>query len=249
MKKAIAPAVLMLLASACSGATPGPTSTSQVSTTSSDAVGPEILVSPEFLQGTIPGASLMLLVTLAGESASADLSAQADGGEVTVAPASIVSGEVAEVTVVADPTDVESDLEISISAVAGGGETEVSRTVTVLPWADDRGRQAREILSLFTDWLAENRPDLGIAEELPITGTFTAPMLLVVSHYTFWTEQWEIGLAWHVMVPPDDFAEIYLRSRTEWEPTMAFRLGSWQTALETGDVDIAEVSPPAEVVR
>lgn len=151
------------------------------------------------------------------------------------------------VTVVLGPADMESELEISISAVADGAETEVTRTVTVLPWADDRGPQAREILSLFTDWLAENRPDLGIAER--------------ATHH----RQLHRCCSWcptHVLDRPvgdrprlarDDAARRLrrnlLRPRNELKPTMAFRLGSWQTALETGEVEIGESSPPAEVVR
>ena len=152
-------------------------------------------------------------------------------------------------TVVASPTDEEAEAAVTIAATAAGASSEVIRTVTVLPWPDDRAEQARETLALFAGWLGENRPELGVAEEIELTGSLTAPLLLVVSHYTFWSDDWEMGLSWHVMMPPDDFAELYLRPRGELAPTMAFRIGSWQTALETGEADITEVAPPPEVVR
>lgn len=224
------------------------TAAPDATTTPPSGAAVEIEVAPEFVQGTIPGAPLVLLVTLI-EGDEARLSATGDGAEVSVAPDRIGAGEVAEVTVVASPTEEETELGVTIVATADGGTSEVNRTVTVLPWTDDRGQQAREILALFAVWLGENRPELGIAEEIAVTGSFTAPLLLVVSHYTFWTDEWEMGLSWHVMVPPDDFAELYLRPREELIPTMAFRLGSWQTALETGQVDITQVPPPPEVVR
>lgn len=71
----------------------------------------------------------------------------------------------------------------------------------------------------------------------------------MVSHYTFYSPDWEVGAAWHIMVPPDDFAEVYLRSRGELRPSLGFRLDSWQTALEAGDLTITEIDPPMEVVR
>lgn len=224
------------------------TAAADATTTPQFGAAVEIEVAPEFVQGTIPGAPLVLLVTLI-EGDEATLSATGDGAEVSVAPDRIGAGEVAEVTVVASPTEEETELGVTIVATADGGTSEVNRTVTVLPWPDDRSQQARGVLALFAVWLGENRPALGIAEEIAVTGSFTAPLLLVVSHYTFWTDEWEMGLSWHVMVPPDDFAELYLRPREELIPTMAFRLGSWQTALETGQVDITEVPPPPEVVR
>jgi hypothetical protein len=243
--------VCLLLAatlSACGGGAVPPTVAPDATTTPPSGTAVEIEVAPEFIQGTIPGAPLMLLLTLVGGE-EATLSVTGDGAEVTVAPERIGAGQVAEVTVVASPTDEEIEAGVTIVATADGGSSQVTRTFTVLPWPDDRGEQAREILALFAGWLGENRPELGIAEEIAVAGSFTAPLLLVVSHYTFWTDEWEMGLSWHVMVPPDDFAELYLRPREELTPTMAFRLGSWQTALETGAVDITEVPPPPEVVR
>lgn len=244
--------VLVFLAASCgdgSGSTtvvPPDTSV----TTSAPGSAPQLRLAPEFIQGAIPDTELVLLVALAeGEPGSIDLEAEVTGAEVTVDPATITGSQVAEVTVVPDPTDEESQLTVVVSATRDGVLGEVKREFTVVPWPDDREAQAREILGMFLGWLADNRPELGLGPDSELSGSFTAPLLLVVSHYTFYNEEWEIGLSWHVMVPPDDFSEIYLRPRDELQPTIAFRLDSWQTALETGEVDLTEVAPPAEVVR
>jgi hypothetical protein len=71
----------------------------------------------------------------------------------------------------------------------------------------------------------------------------------VVSHYEFTNDDYELGLSWHIMVPPDDWSELYLRPRDELNPTRAFRMSSWSAAMEGGEVEFTEVSPPAEVVR
>jgi hypothetical protein len=68
-------------------------------------------------------------------------------------------------------------------------------------------------------------------------------------HYVFFNDGWEVGVSWHIMIAPDDFAEAYLRPRGALRPTRRFRIGSYQTALETGFVEVTEVEPPAEVTR
>ncbi|MGD2059682.1 MAG: hypothetical protein PVF87_02335 [Acidimicrobiia bacterium] len=226
-----------------------PTSTRPAPTTS-PLPGPGVMVSPEFIQGAIPGESLVLLVAGAYPDGSpVEVAAEVTNGRVTVEPSTIEGAEIEEVTVVPDPTDAETTMSIEIQTSQDGDTTVFSREVNVLPWEDDRGGQASEILTLFTAWLDQNRPELGISPDTEFEGTFLAPELLVVSHYGFFYEQWELGLSWHVMLPPDDFAELYLRRRTELYPSLAFRIGSWQNALESGSAEVIEIDPPAEVVR
>ena len=254
--RAMAAIILPLVLTGCAGAselattTSAPTSTRPTPTTTAQSEE-SVLVSPEFIQGAIPGERLVLLVGNAdAEAGQLTIAADATNASVTIDPSTIGGDQVAEVTVVPAATRTESETAITIDVVQENGQSlSWNRTVTVLPWDDDRGEQARDILALFTTWLAENRPELGVTPETEFEGTFLAPQLLVVSHYGFFSEEWEIGLAWHVMLPPDDFSEIYLRPRSELRPAMAFRINSWQTAQESGSAQVSEVAPPAEVVR
>jgi len=232
---------------ACSG-TSGATST--VTSSTEAVVSPDILVSPEFINGAIPGGRLVLLAGLVDPNQGPiAISAEASGAEVAVEPSEISGSEVAEVTIVPEPTSSETGIDVTITAASGDQTYDVTRTFTVIPWEDDREDQGRKILSLFTGWIADAHPEFGITDQTEFVGTYTAPMLLVVSHYTFFSDDWEVGVSWHIMVPPDDFAEMYLRPRTELVPTHAYRIGSWQTALDTGTVDVIEVIPPVEVIR
>jgi hypothetical protein len=246
--------LLLTLVAACDGSATPATSSSPATSTrpgpvTTTPVGP-VVVSPEFIQGAIPGAQVVLLVSQNDETAGAAVvTASAPGATVEVRPSEISGTQVAEVTVVPDATGTETELTITIEVATDDTTHTETRTTPVLTWEDDRAEQAREILGLFTSWLAENRSDLGITLETEFEGTLLAPQLLVVSHYGFFNDEWEIGLSWHVMIPPDDFSEIYLRPRSALQPTLAFRVGSWQTALDTGDYQIAEVEPPFEVVR
>lgn len=214
--------------------------------------GFELRVSPEFVQGAIPGAATGVLVTIADDDESdapVVLTASADGAQVTIERGQISEGEVAEVTVVADPATAERPLNITVTGRRGDVEQAATRSTTVFPWEDDRGVFAAQLLDLFTIWLADQQPALGIDADTEFTGSFVAPGLLVVSHYLFMSDEWEVGLSWHIMVAPDDWAEIYLRPRREAAPTLAFRLASQQAALDDGIVTISAVPPPSEVVR
>lgn len=243
--KSVFAGLFLLLVGACDGSG---TPTTSVPPTS--APSGKVLVSPEFIQGAIPGAEVVLLVSQSDETAGiATVTAAAPGATITVKPSEISGVEVAEVTVVPEATTSETELVITIEVTTVDTTYTVTKTTTVLPWGDDRGGQAAEILGLFTSWLGENRPELGVTPETRFEGTYLAPQLLVVSHYGFFSDQWEIGLAWHVMIPPDDFSEIYLRPRSELRPNLGFRIDSWQTALDTGDYQVAEAEPPFEVVR
>jgi hypothetical protein len=82
-----------------------------------------------------------------------------------------------------------------------------------------------------------------------LTGGTPVAGLLVVSHYAWFTPEYEVGLAWHIMGAPDDFAELYVRPRGGLAPTRAFRVGSWSTALAGGAADVREIDAPAEVTR
>lgn len=218
----------------------------------SAAVPFSIQLSPEFVQGAIPGAATGVLATVRNESPTdepVELSASAEGAQVSIQPSRINEGDVAEVSVVPGPADAERPLQIIVIGNRGELEAEAVRSTTVMAWEDDRGEYARTLLGLFTSWLEDNEPELGIDPATEFSGSYVAPGLLVVSHYLFMSEDWELGLSWHVMVAPDDWAEIYLRPRSELTPTMAFRMQSQTAALESEAVDIQAVSPPAEVVR
>lgn len=80
---------------------------------------------------------------------------------------------------------------------------------------------------LFIPWLAANRPELGITTETEWTGTYAKVLMPVVNYYLFFSKEWEMGLAFHVMIRPDDWVLIYLRHRfTEVLPSYAFVISS-----------------------
>jgi len=107
------------------------------------------------------------------------------------------------------------------------------------------GPFAAEMRDKFIPWLAANHPEFGITSETKWTGTIVRPNIVVVMYYLFFSEDWEMGVSWHVTIPPHDWTRIYLRHRTtEAHPSYAFELSSWSEQGEPHAID-----PPESVWR
>jgi len=208
-------------------------------------------ITPEIVQGAIPGEATGVLVTISNAEPTEQLVAltvAADGAEVSVAPTAIRRGQVAEVTVVAEPTAQERPLDVVVTGRRGDLEVTAVRSTIVRPFESTEEEYARTLLGFFTSWLAENEPELGIGPGTEFAASFVCPVL-IVTHYMFLSDDWEVGLSWHVMIAPHDWAEIYLRPRDQVTPTLAFRLQSQDAALDEGVVDISPIAAPSEVTR
>jgi hypothetical protein len=212
----------------------------------------DLIVQPEFVQGMYANLPVTVLVTIAdgeGGSGGVSLIADFDHGTATVTPTQISDGQIAHVTVTAESVSDEIEATLTITATRANVEQKGERRIFVMPGEDDRESTARDLLAVFTRWLQENHPEFGITADTSLEGRLVAPRLLVVSHYMFENDEYELGISWHIMVPPDDWSELYIRPKDSLEPTMAFRLSSWSTALDGGDVSFTEVDAPAEIVR
>lgn len=212
----------------------------------------EVSRSPEFVNRLIPGERPLALVEVSGDGQAGPVELVGEssvaGMSVRVEPSSVDVGEVAEVWV--EVPEVDQDVPFSVTVVASRGDEEASVAIdaTAVPGVDDVADTAGQIAQVFLDAVAAEVPGLpASADDLP--GGTPVAGLLVVTHYAWFTPEYEVGLAWHIMVAPDDFAELYVRPRDGLTPTRAFRLGSWSTALAGGAVDVREIDPPAEVTR
>lgn len=164
-------------------------------------------------------------------------------GEVTVIPGkgvedpnSLESGNGGDVPIPDDPNRPDIDpiepiedktLTIWIVAEREGLIRTQPVTVNVTQGQNEFAEQASEYRDCFIPWLAMNYRGLGINEETEWSGTSIKQHMCEVTYYLFFSEQWEMGLRWHVTIPPHDFAEIYLRRRdTNLSSTHAFKIYS-----------------------
>lgn len=105
---------------------------------------------------------------------------------------------------------------------------------------------ATEIRDKFVPWLAENHPELGITAETEWIETVVLPHIIVVQYYLFFSDEWEMGLQWHVTIAPHNWARIYLRRRFhETTPSYGFELSSWSEP----EYEIRAIDPPEEIWR
>jgi hypothetical protein len=152
---------------------------------------------------------------------------------------------VVEVTVVPDAVEADATLRVTITGTRDGLEAVAERTLPVWPETDARGADAAMIRDLFIPWIEEQHPELGIDASTPWEGTIVQSQMLIVSHYLFLTDEWEMGVEWHVMAPPDDWARMYLRHRfDELAPSIAAEISS---VLD--EVPPVEIDPPEAVFR
>ena len=118
-------------------------------------------------------------------------------------------------------------------------------TIPVVLGDSEEPEMAPEVRGRFVSWLEANHPELNITSGTDWTGTLVTPRFLVVTHYLYFSEEWEIHVYWHVMIEPYNWAKIELRHRfTELSPSYAFEISS----LTQGD-DPISMEPPDEVWR
>jgi len=145
--------------------------------------------------------------------------------------------------VVAQPESVGSTLTVGLTAQRGSTEKAHSLTIEVVDRPDDIRPLATELRDRFVTHLEQENPELGISSETVWTPTITKPQILVVMHYLFFSEEWEMGITWHVTIPENAWSRMYLRPRDQLLPTFGLEI---PTYLDPGSMP-APSEPPAEI--
>jgi hypothetical protein len=207
-------------------------------------VFPEAFKSP-----VIPGQKCVYLVYVTndtegrGHGNPVDLSATAAGCMVTITNQSLAPGVVAEITVTPGEATVNGTVSVVIQAEREGLVRTKSVSLDITNETDQLGEDAALTLDKFIPWLAANHPELGITSQTEWAGTIVSPRWLVVSHYLFFSDEWELHIEWHIMIAPYDWARIDLRRRfSESSPSIAFEISS--VSGETAPIPIAPPESP-----
>ena len=205
-----------------------------------------ISVIPEQLNGdSIAGQHCVFLVVITDDGQGSELpvsiSAEAPGAAVVIYHEDIFAGEVAEVVVTPAQASVGETVTVTITGNRGSSTDKKIVDFAVAEGEDDRQEYAGELLDKFVSWLAENHPELGITVDTAWNGTMVSPVWLVVSHYLFFSDEWEAHTEWHVMIPPYDWARIDLRHRfDELAPSYAFEISSLDAGSEPVAIEVPE---------
>jgi hypothetical protein len=205
-----------------------------------------IEVTPTYMDDVIPGQVCVFLVSITttggDDDVMVEISATAEMSEVTVYPGLIQAGQVAEVSVIPDEDSVDHNLTITIKGKLDSKTKEISAAVNVLespPFIGELEMRAIDMRDRFIPWLSVNHPEFGITDETEWVSTTVRPHFMVVMFHLFFSEEWEMGVSWHVMIPPSDWARIYLRHRyDETHPSYAFEISSLEGNTEPKNINI-----------
>ena len=243
-------AMLLVSTMACGGSgkeEPTPSGT-PISTPTPTPFSMQVI--PDQVKPVVPGQRCVFLVVVlddaedSGKGEPVNISATVSGATVAVEPQVAPPGLVAEVTVIPDEGTLDKTLPVTIRSERHG--LQHTETVDVVMWdgplpegilegALEGAARKRDV---FVPWLAANHPELGITAETEWTATYAKVLMPVANYYLFFSEEWEMGLVFHVMIPPDDWAYIYLRHRsTEVRPSYAFEISSLAAHEEPRAID------------
>lgn len=163
-------------------------------------------------------------------------------------PSEVESGKVAEIWLNVLGVDVGTTVTLTFSVERD--EEVHTATVTALVTdpvepPDDRLETGTAMRDLFVPWLASEHPELGIDEDTEWISNPLRPHILEVSYYMFLSDEWELVVWWHVMIPPYDWARMYLRHvGTESVPSFGAEISS----VSAGDAPHT-MAPPEEIWR
>jgi len=192
---------------------------------------PELIDGEDIFKYSIAGQQFVFLVTVTDEGQLSGLpvtiSAKATGADVVIYQQNILPGQVAEVFVTPGQKSIGKTIKVTITGTQGKLRDKEVVKFIVAEGEDDRAEYAAELLDRFVSWFAANQTELGITEATAWNGTMVSPVWLVVSHYLFFSTEWEVHIYWHIMVAPYDWARIDLRHRfDELAPSYSFEISS-----------------------
>jgi hypothetical protein len=211
-----------------------------------------IEVVPTAVADVAQNASCIFLVSVTelgarGPAGPFALDVDASAGTV-FSPVELESGGVGEVRLWPDDEAVGETITLTITAERDGEAHSAAVTAVAtdpIESPDDRLETGTTMRDAFVLWLASEHPELGIDADTAWTAVPLRPHILEVSYYMFLSEEWELVVWWHIMIPPYDWARMYLRHRaTEMAPSFGAEIGS----VSAGG-DPHTMIPPEEVWR
>ena len=140
---------------------------------------------------------------------------------------------------------IGENIEISLSICSGDLTASDTSLITIVNWTLTDSSYAETLLEPFISYLSQEKLDFQINETTTWEGICSGIEILIVQHYLFKSEFWEIEVSWHVMIAPHDWVKIYLRRRSDFSPIWSGTIESWSSGNHT----ILETVPPETIYR
>jgi probable HAF family extracellular repeat protein len=170
-----------------------------------------------FITSYREGGGIFLFSLLCGDTFSSDVSVSVDApAEMHASVFSEVinaSCPIAEVIVQPDDTTVDGDYVVTVEATSGQQSHSVQVVVNISIWGTSEPWYAIIKFNEFLPWLEQNHPEVGdlSVEDWWIYQTYTH--ILIVEHWTFLSDNWEVRLQIHATVPPHNWTKLWIRPR------------------------------------
>ncbi|TFF95588.1 hypothetical protein EU546_03025 [Candidatus Thorarchaeota archaeon] len=150
-----------------------------------------------------------------------------------------------EVFVYPNSSHIDHCIEIEATLSSGGVTTRDTAKLDVLNWSAAELPPVVEMRDVFVDFLSAQHAEFGVNDTVSWTPIYNGAGVLVVGHYLFRSDQWEMSVSWHVTIQPHDWAQTYLRHRSVLQPSWAGKIESWGSENHT----VYEINTPETIYR
>jgi len=158
---------------------------------------------------------------------------------------SLLDTKIVEIFLYPNITHLNTNTRVSLGVSVDTFQTQVSVIVSCINWTQNLPSEVIEIKNYFVNYFIDNISSFNVEENNSLEFMGNAPQVLVVEHYLFRTDFWEIEIARHVMIAPYDWVTAYIRPRNTYQPNWAGKIFSWSSGNHT----ILEIEPPENVFR
>ncbi len=146
------------------------------------------------------------------------------------------------------PNSQHIDSEISVNLIAST-ESQLysigSCTIDIINWTSCAVEDSIAIRDHFIQYIESNTKFSNINSSTEWNFCGSPAQILIVEHYLFQSEFWEMEISRHVMISPHDWVQIYIRPRNQTSPNWSAKIDSW--SLDNSS--IYEIETPAEIFR
>lgn len=139
---------------------------------------------------------------------------------------------IAEITIQPEQSIEFGTYPIMVYATRSNSTRAIELRVETINWTGDNVEMATIKKDEFIGWLETEHPEFGEFSGRDWFPYVTYPGILVVEHWTFLDQDWEMRICFHVMIPPYDWSMLLLRPRGEWDPIFAAKRESDGTIYE-----------------
>jgi hypothetical protein len=136
-------------------------------------------------------------------------------------------------------------VNVSLEINTADGILEDSAIITIIQWTASNDTVIESMMDCFVQYVEENVSFTHISMNITWDYCGTIPMILIVEHHLFRSENWEMGISRHVTIEPHDWVKAYLRPRNSTKPIWEGIIASWASEIHT----ITENEPPVELNR